>query len=142
MGAHVQVRNDLHSGRLPPVQPFHAMAYPFSADLALAISSKYAQYCALTASCMRPPALTHPRVRPHANIAWCRVSAVDKSHLCAVDQFTVHSTTQNLNSLLWAVRIGAVRSTAAGVNKDAKEVNRAVSLMSKDRGSGIGYVAQ
>ena len=59
---HVQVRNDLHSGRLPPVQPFHAMAYPFSADLALAISSKYAQYCALTASCMRPPPLTHPRV--------------------------------------------------------------------------------
>ena len=57
-----QVRNDLHCGRLPPVQPFHAMAYPFSADLALAISSKYAQYCALTASCMRPPALTHPRV--------------------------------------------------------------------------------
>src|SRR5205814_2071199 len=57
-----QVRNDLHSGRLPPVQPFHAMAYPFSADLALAISSKYAQYCALTASCMRPPPLTHPRV--------------------------------------------------------------------------------
>ena len=62
----MQVRNDLHSGRLPPVQPFHAMAYPFSADLALAISSKYAQYCALTASCMRPPPLTHPRVSPHA----------------------------------------------------------------------------
>ena len=59
----MQVRNDLHCGRLPPVQPFHAMAYPFSADLALAISSKYAQYCALTASCMRPPALTHPQVR-------------------------------------------------------------------------------
>ena len=61
----MQVRNDLHSGRLPPVQPFHAMAYPFSADLALAISSKYAQYCALTASCMRPPPLAHPRVRPY-----------------------------------------------------------------------------
>ena len=60
------MRNDLHCGRLPPVQPFHAMAYPFSADLALAISSKYAQYCALTASCMRPPALTHPRVRAPA----------------------------------------------------------------------------
>ena len=67
----LQVRNDLHCGRLPPVQPFHAMAYPFSADLALAISSKYAQYCALTASCMRPPALTHPRVRaPTGQSAW------------------------------------------------------------------------
>ena len=37
-----EVRRDLAAGRLPPVQPFHAMAYPFSAELALAISAKYA----------------------------------------------------------------------------------------------------
>lgn len=61
-----QVRNDLQMGRLPPVQPFHAMAYPFSADLALAISQKYAQYCALTASRMRAPQLSHPPARPLA----------------------------------------------------------------------------
>ena len=36
-----EVRRDLAAGRLPPVQPFHAMAYPFSAELALAISAKY-----------------------------------------------------------------------------------------------------
>lgn len=61
-----QVRSDLQMGRLPPVQPFHAMAYPFSADLALAISQKYAQYCALTASRMRAPQLSHPPARPLA----------------------------------------------------------------------------
>lgn len=33
---------DLAAGRLPSVQPFHAMAYPFSAELALRISTKYA----------------------------------------------------------------------------------------------------
>ncbi len=61
-----QVRNDLQMGRLPPVQPFHAMAYPFSADLALAISQKYAQFCAITASRMRAPQLAHPAARPLA----------------------------------------------------------------------------
>lgn len=29
-----EVRRDLAAGRLPPVQPFHIMAYPFPADLA------------------------------------------------------------------------------------------------------------
>jgi protein O-GlcNAc transferase len=35
-----EVRRELAAGRVPPVQPFHAMAYPFSAELALAISMK------------------------------------------------------------------------------------------------------
>ena len=35
-----EVRRELGAGRVPPVQPFHAMAYPFSAELALAISMK------------------------------------------------------------------------------------------------------
>lgn len=39
-----EVRRELAAGRLPPVQPFHAMAYPFPADLALAVSIK----CALS----------------------------------------------------------------------------------------------
>ncbi len=29
-----EVRRDLAAGRLPPVQPFHIMAYPFQRDLA------------------------------------------------------------------------------------------------------------
>ena len=52
-----QVRRDLAAGRLPPVQPFHAMAYPFSAELALAISAKYAEYCAVTAGRLNLPPL-------------------------------------------------------------------------------------
>ncbi len=55
-----EVRRDLQNGRLPPVQPFHAMAYPFSAELALAISAKYAEFCAITASRMAAPKLQHP----------------------------------------------------------------------------------
>ena len=35
-----EVRRELAAGRVPPVQPFHAMAYPFTAELALAISMK------------------------------------------------------------------------------------------------------
>jgi hypothetical protein len=71
-----QVRNDLQMGRLPPVQPFHAMAYPFSAELALAISQKYAQFCAVTASRMRPPQLSHPAARPLARGERLRVAYV------------------------------------------------------------------
>lgn len=39
-----EVRRELAAGRLPPVQPFHAMAYPFPADLALAVSIKCAPW--------------------------------------------------------------------------------------------------
>ena len=39
-----EVRRELAAGRVPPVQPFHAMAYPFSAELALAISMKCAAH--------------------------------------------------------------------------------------------------
>ena len=72
----LQVRNDLACGRLPPVQPFHAMAYPFSVELALAISQKYAQYCALTASRMRQPQITHPAARPLARGERLRIAYV------------------------------------------------------------------
>lgn len=61
-----ETRRDLASGRLPPVQPFHAMAYPFSAELALAISMKYAEHCALAASRLGVPKLPHPPARPLA----------------------------------------------------------------------------
>lgn len=60
----LEVRRDLAAGRLPPVQPFHAMAYPFPADLALAISKQYAAYCALTAARIAAPALSHPARTP------------------------------------------------------------------------------
>eukprot|EP00884_Botryococcus_braunii_P009865 jgi/Botrbrau1/18880/Bobra.177_2s0039.1 len=59
-----EVRRDLAAGRLPPVQPFHAMAYPFPADLALAISAKYAEYCMVTAQRLNAPRLAHPPARP------------------------------------------------------------------------------
>lgn len=58
-----ETRRELAKGRLPPVQPFHAMAYPFSADLALAISVKYAEHCILSASRLGAPKLPHPPAR-------------------------------------------------------------------------------
>ncbi|KAL3130806.1 hypothetical protein ABBQ38_000142 [Trebouxia sp. C0009 RCD-2024] len=59
-----EVRRELAADRLPPVQPFHAMAYPFSAELALKISAKYAEYCAVTAARMGVPKLPHPPAQP------------------------------------------------------------------------------
>lgn len=59
-----EVRRELANDRLPPVQPFHAMAYPFSAELALKISAKYADFCAVTASRMGVPKLPHPPAQP------------------------------------------------------------------------------
>jgi protein O-GlcNAc transferase len=61
-----EVRRDLGAGRLPSVQPFHAMAYPFSAELALAISMRYAEHCSLAASRLGLPALPHPPALPLA----------------------------------------------------------------------------
>ncbi|KAF8058410.1 hypothetical protein HT031_005534 [Scenedesmus sp. PABB004] len=61
-----EVRRDLGAGRLPSVQPFHAMAYPFSAELARAISVRYAEHCALGAARLGLPALPHP---PAARLA-------------------------------------------------------------------------
>ncbi len=58
-----EVRRELAADRLPPVQPFHAMAYPFSAELALKISAKYAEYCAVAAAKMAVPKLPHPPAR-------------------------------------------------------------------------------
>ncbi|KAI7842191.1 hypothetical protein COHA_004104 [Chlorella ohadii] len=54
------VRRDIAAGRLPSVQPFHAMAYPFPADLALAISRQYASFCLGVAQRMGVPRLAHP----------------------------------------------------------------------------------
>lgn len=79
----MQVRRDLAAGRLPPVQPFHAMAYPFSADLALAISSKYAEYCALTAARLSLPPFPHPpaqRLSPGERLRVAYVSSDFGNH--------------------------------------------------------------
>lgn len=54
------MRRDIAAGRLPSVQPFHAMAYPFPADLALAISRQYASVCLSVAQRMGVPRLAHP----------------------------------------------------------------------------------
>ena len=40
------------------------MAYPFSAELALNISAKYADFCAVTAARMGVPKLLHPPAQP------------------------------------------------------------------------------
>ena len=61
-----EVRRDLAAGRLPSVQPFHAMAYPFSAELALQISLRYAEHCSLAASRLGLPRLPHPPAVPLA----------------------------------------------------------------------------
>lgn len=39
------IKEDIESGAFPCVQPFHAMSYPVSADLALNISKRYAEHC-------------------------------------------------------------------------------------------------
>lgn len=58
-----EVERDLEAGKLPAVQPFHAMTYPFSAQLALSISKRYAVEC-LKAARALPGAqelvLSHP----------------------------------------------------------------------------------
>jgi len=59
-----EVRRDLANNRLPPVQPFHAMAYPFSAELCIEIGKKYAEHCAATASRLGCPKLKHPPAEP------------------------------------------------------------------------------
>lgn len=79
----LQVSRDLAAGRLPPVQPFHAMAYPFNAKLALAISAKYAEYCALTAVRLSVPQLPHPpaqRLAPGQRLRVAYVSSDFGNH--------------------------------------------------------------
>ena len=96
-----QVQRDLAAGRLPPVQPFHAMAYPFSADLAKAISAKYAEHCALTASRMGLNGLLpHPPAHPLAPGQRLRIGYVSSdfgnhplSHLMA-SVFGLHNRSQ------------------------------------------------
>ncbi|KAL4437522.1 hypothetical protein ABPG77_003503 [Micractinium sp. CCAP 211/92] len=61
-----EVRRDVAAGRLPSVQPFHAMAYPFPADLALTIGTQYAQYCLSVAQRLGLPRLPHPPSVPLA----------------------------------------------------------------------------
>lgn len=51
------------TGTLPPVQPFHAMAYPFSDRLALDISRAYAAHCKFVASSFNLGPLRHPERR-------------------------------------------------------------------------------
>lgn len=60
------VRRDLAANKLPSVQPFHAMTYPFPAELALTISRRYAAHCSTVARRL-PGAvetLPHPEARP------------------------------------------------------------------------------
>mmetsp|Transcript_2181 Transcript_2181/g.6511 ORF Transcript_2181/g.6511 Transcript_2181/m.6511 type:complete len:1397 (+) Transcript_2181:421-4611(+) len=78
-----EVRRDLAAGRLPPVQPFHIMAYPFPADLAKAVSMKYAEFCALTAARLNAPPFLHPpamAVRPGQRLRVAYVSSDFGNH--------------------------------------------------------------
>lgn len=93
-----EVRRDLQSNRLPPVQPFHAMAYPFRANLALEISRKYAEHCALTTSRLGAPRLQHPPAKNLVDGERLRIAYVSSdfgnhplSHLMA-SVFGLHDT--------------------------------------------------
>ncbi|KAH8974053.1 hypothetical protein BDL97_01G081800 [Sphagnum fallax] len=54
------VRRQIQMQVLPSVQPFHAIAYPIDAMLALEISRKYAEHCSLIASRFGAQSFTHP----------------------------------------------------------------------------------
>lgn len=77
------------------------MAYPFSADLALAISSKYAEHCAVTASRLGlTNLLPHPPAQPLAPGERLRIAYVSSdfgnhplSHLMA-SVFGLHDRTR------------------------------------------------
>ena len=77
------------------------MAYPFSADLALAISSKYAKHCALTASRLGLTGLLpHPPAKPLSPGERLRIGYVSSdfgnhplSHLMA-SVFGMHNRAQ------------------------------------------------
>eukprot|EP00887_Chlorella_sp_A99_P007691 scaffold20.g7691.t1 len=60
------VRRDLAAGRLPSVQPFHAMGYPLAAELALQISRAYASYCLAAAMRLGVSGQAHPPAAPLA----------------------------------------------------------------------------
>jgi len=80
-----ETRRELTMGRLPPVQPFHAMAYPFSADLALAISKAYASHCLASAARLGVPRLPHPpplppHQQPGGRLRICYVSSDFGNH--------------------------------------------------------------
>lgn len=60
------VRRALAKDELPAVQPFHAMSYPFPADLVLAISQRYARHYSLSAASLKLPPFPHPPAVPLA----------------------------------------------------------------------------
>ena len=76
VGLEKQVRMSLGSGVLPPVQPFHAMAYPFGEDLALEISKAHARHCQMMAGALGVGDLGHPERRPLAKGERLRVGYV------------------------------------------------------------------
>ncbi|CAG9464383.1 unnamed protein product [Pedinophyceae sp. YPF-701] len=71
-----EIRRDLSNGALPPVQPFHAMAYPLPADLPLKIAQAYARLCAANAALLKCPPLAHPEAKPLARGERLRVAYV------------------------------------------------------------------
>ncbi|XVE90063.1 hypothetical protein DITRI_Ditri20bG0046800 [Diplodiscus trichospermus] len=58
------IRRQINMSVLPSVQPFHAIAYPIDAVLALEISRKYAAHCSLIASRFALPPFNHPAPIP------------------------------------------------------------------------------
>ncbi|XP_048333026.2 probable UDP-N-acetylglucosamine--peptide N-acetylglucosaminyltransferase SEC [Ziziphus jujuba] len=58
------LRRQIKMSLIPSVQPFHAIAYPIDAMLALEISRKYAAHCSLIATRYSLPAFNHPAPLP------------------------------------------------------------------------------
>ncbi|KAG8054227.1 hypothetical protein GUJ93_ZPchr0001g30703 [Zizania palustris] len=61
------IRQQIKMSILPSVQPFHAIAYPIDATLALEISRTYAAHYSLVASRFGLPTFTHPSAVPTSN---------------------------------------------------------------------------
>ncbi|KAH9562585.1 hypothetical protein CY35_05G079500 [Sphagnum magellanicum] len=73
------VRRQIKMRVLPSVQPFHAIAYPIDAMLALEISQKYAEHCSLIASRFGAQSFNHPpavRVKSEGGSGRLRVGYV------------------------------------------------------------------
>jgi protein O-GlcNAc transferase len=94
------VEHALAKDELPCVQPFHAMSYPFPAELVLDISRRYAKHYALSAAALKLGALPHPPRRPLIRGERLRIGYVSSdfanhplSHLMA-SVFGMHDRTR------------------------------------------------
>lgn len=106
------VNKELDAGALPSVQPFHALSYPFSSNLVLEISKKYALHSLMLAKRM-PGALReeypHPNPSRLTSTRKLRVGYVSSdfgdhplSHLMG-SVFGMHSRHENIEAFCYSL---------------------------------------